>query len=39
LRRLFAQAARGLPLARLVDAPRAPYQPESARRYYGSSGT
>lgn len=39
LRRLFAQAARGLPLAQLPEAPQPQYQPESVRRYYGSSGT
>ncbi|MGO9038218.1 MAG: phytoene/squalene synthase family protein [Steroidobacteraceae bacterium] len=39
LRRLFAQAARGLPLARLPEALPPGYQPEPARRYYGSSGT
>jgi farnesyl-diphosphate farnesyltransferase len=40
LRRLFAQAARGLPLARLPETPQAQCQPEPARRrYYGSSGT
>jgi farnesyl-diphosphate farnesyltransferase len=39
LRRLFAQAARGLPLARLPAAPRPQVQPEPARRSYGSSGT
>ncbi len=51
LRRLFAQAARGLPLARLPDAPlrrpepvideaEADLEPErSLRRSYGSSGT
>jgi len=40
LRRLFAQAARGLPLARLADVRRPHYEPELARRRsYGSSGT
>jgi farnesyl-diphosphate farnesyltransferase len=50
LRRLFAQAARGLPLARLADVrqPRpSPMQPEESacepdhtlRRYYGNSGS
>jgi farnesyl-diphosphate farnesyltransferase len=40
LRCLFAQAARGLPLARLADTPGPQCEPEpTRRRSYGSSGT
>jgi hypothetical protein len=42
LRRLFAQAARGLPLAQLAEVrrPQIAYEPERARRRsYGSSGS
>jgi len=40
LRRLFARAARGLPLARLADAhPRRPAAASGLQRSYGNSGT